>query len=709
MESFSIEFRKRNLNNISESVSAINPKTVEVTFNQAVAASDAEGTTSPSNTANLSKYSVGVQNPTAVKLSADGKTATLTFANSVEGKNLAVVVEPITSKADDNVKTKRYAEVMSYTDTVKPTVSKIESVTGGDQATSVKLTFSEPVDSLDAIKIDGVALTGGGTNYTLAPGDTGLVLSGLNLDATKNHTLEIVNLKDTATNPNVTSYIQQTFKPVVDTVAPTVTDVAAKSDTALVFTFSKPVDLDGKDANNYVKLFDEDLTDQTTALLVDSGTPNTFSEVADSNGTKFEVDLAATPFSGNEKTKQLTAQIQDKVITDLQGNKVAKTTKNVTINKDVTAPSLTNASYRTDNDGKVKELSFTFDEDVTLTTSTALTDLLADKSVNVENSVADDLKAVFGGTLPVGTFTVKDNKITFALTTAQNVSGKYNLEVAANKVKDKSLATNANKVQKFTLDFGAAKADETFKVDSGNTSATGNVITVTFDEAVKGGTGSGSATLLSAYKLNGKALPEGTTITLDSAQTEATITLPEGSIKDSDSAAIFVADSIVSKDGKKNLEKYTGTISIDDNVAPEVTDVKLTSDNDLLVTFSEPVTNQTLADFDIVINGTTVASPNESDGSTPITLSLTAGTGSDVGKYIINLSDLVEFDGNDTVINLTAAGSDIVVANSDVTSTFKYATSTAIDSIVVKVKDGTRTTDDAAGNTLTPGTEKKVK
>ncbi|MCG1027010.1 S-layer homology domain-containing protein [Virgibacillus halodenitrificans] len=685
-----------------ESVSAINPTTVKVNFNKAVAASDAEGTTSPSNTANLSKYSVGGTNPTSAKLSEDGKTATLTFASSVEGKNLAVVVEPITLKADDNVKTERYAEVLTYKDTVKAEVSKVESVTGGDYATTVKVTFSEPVDSYEAVKLNGQEVAAG--NLSLSTDGYTLDITGQNLDASKNQTLDIINLTDKATEPNVTSHITKTFKPVIDTEAPTVSSVKAKSDTALVFEFSKPVDLDAEQASTYVKLFDEDLTDVSSTLLASQ----TFSEVTGSNGTKFEVNLDATPFGTNETTKDLTAQVSYDTanpILDLQGNKLAKTTKNITINKDVTAPSLNNSKYRLDNDGKVKELSFTFDEDVDLASGvTTLADLLDSDVVNNENGVKTPLATELAG-LETATLVAKDNVITATLVAPIDFSGKYSFDMVAGKVEDKSLATNTNKAKAFTLDFGAASVDETFKVDAGNTTATGNVITVKFDEAVKGGAGANSATSLSAYKLNGKALPTGTTITLNAAQDEATITLPEGSIKDSDSAAIFVADSIVSKDGKKNLEKYTGTVSIDDNVAPELTNVQLTGDNDLLVTFSEAVQNEDIADFEIEINDQVAT------GTTGTPLTITPGTGSDAGKFVINLSDLVEVDSvsGDTVVNLTDSNNITVATGADVTSTFKYASSSKINSIVVNVKDGNRTTNDTEGNTLKPGTQVRVK
>lgn len=670
------------------SVSAINPTTVEINFNTAVVASDAEGAT-PSNTTNLSKFSIGSNNPTDVKLSEDGKKATLTFAASVEGENLAVVVEPITTKANDNVKTERYANTLTYKDTVKPTVTKVESVTGGDQATTATLTFSEPVASVGAIKLNGVALVSG-TNYTLNAGDTELTLTGLNLDSSKEHTLELVTLEDQATKANVTDYIKQTFKPVVDKVTPVVTAVEAKSDTALVFTFSKKVAIDTTaNASTYINLFDANLADQTALL----GTEK-FSEVAGSNGTKWEVTIG-NPFTGSAKSADLTVKVLDKVISDPQGNKIAQVLKNVKVSKDEVAPKITDAKYRTAADGKVKELVFTFDEDVTLTTSAALTDLLSDKSVNVENSVSGDLADALGGSLPAGTFTVKDNTITFTLTTPIALSGKYSLEVAAGKVADKSLSTNANKAHAFTLDFGAAKQEETFKVNTA--SATSNVITVAFDEAVKGGTGAGSATLLSAYKLNGQALPAGTTITLDSTQENATITLPEGTIKDTDTAAIFIADNIVSKDGKKNLVKFTGTVGITDNVAPELTGVTLTADNNLLVTFSEAVTVD-VADFEISINGT----------ATDATLTATPGTGSDVGKYVINLSSLIKDEATDTVLEVLADKSKNIVLVAGATGAkVDLAKSSAVESITVKVI-GQATKDDA-NNTIKTDTEIKVK
>ena len=575
---------------------------------------------------------------------------------------------------------------------MKPEIKEIESVSGGNIATEVTVKFSELVDLTDAtVKLNGKKYD----SPSLEADKVTLKLTGLDLDTSKEHTLEIVNLKDLAKEANVNSYIKETFKIEVDKNTPKVTAVTTKSDTHLVFEFSKPVNKPAKDS---VKIVDEDLTDITSDVFGASGD---FVVVPDTKDTKYtlKIDNANTLLT-TKKSRELTVQFVDKKIEDKQGNKLSKTTKTVKLTKDEVKPAVENVTYRTNNDGEVKELIFTFNKDVALTgTPSALTDILADESINEANHVAGDLKAVFGSTLPTITYDVEDNVIKAKFDTALELSGKYTLRVAESKVTDVSLSKNENAEYTFTLDFGEAK-EETFKVSTA--AAASNVITVKFEEAVKGGDVDGSATRLNAYKLNGKALPEGTVITLNAAQDEAKITLPKGTIEDSDTAAIFIADNIVSKDGKKTLEKYTGTVDIKDNVKPELVSAKLTADNNLLVEFSEEVTPN-IADFEIKINDTVV------NVTTP-EIKIVAGSGSDVGKYVINLADLIiessETGSEKTVVKL-ADDNEIHIADAKVKDTFKYATSDKIDSIVIKVVD--EKTVDEASNPIVKDTEIKVK
>lgn len=681
-----------------ESVMAINATTVEVKFNTAVDVADAADANNGGAAGNLTKYSIGGSSntPSDVLLSEDGKIATLTFATSIEGENLAVVVDPITTKADDNVKTERYANTLTYKDTVKPTVTSIESISGGAAATTASIKFSEQVDLTNSIvKLNGAQIT----PPALEADNKTLNLVGLDLNPAETHTLEIVNLEDLATNANITAYVNKTFKVTVDTQAPALESIEAKSDTTLLFTFSKPVVTPLK-AN--VQVVDKNLVDKKTVVF---GAAD-FVLVSNSNNTQFEVaiDDVADLLPAGTNTNGLTFRFDDKKVVDMQGNKLPAVTKTVTLTRDTVKPSITNVNYRTNAKGEVKELVFKLSEDVTLAsalTGTSLTALLKDEAINFENGVAANLATSLGA-INVTNWSVADNVVTVKIT-PKAMSGKYTFEAKKDVFEDLAETTNKNNKHSFTLDFGAKKVEETFKVTSATETDSNNVTTidVLFAEPVKGGSGANSATSLSAYKLNGKALPVGTTIVLDTAQTTATITLPLGTIKDSDDAAIFVADSIVSKDGKKNLEKFTDTVKIIDNIAPELTSAVLTADNNLLVTFSEAVTPDD-ADFELEINGTTVT---QADFST--TAVMMPASGSDAGKFIIKLADLVVFS-TDTKVVL-AAGDITIATGSDVTGSFKYATSPVIDTITLSTIASPTPTVDGESNKLVGGKKIVIK
>ena len=84
------------------------------------------------------------------------------------------------------------------------------------------------------------------------------------------------------------------------------------------------------------------------------------------------------------------------------------------------------------------------------------------------------------------------------------------------------------------------------------------------------------------------------------------------------------------------MNPFTGSVDVDDNVKPVLTSGSLTSDNKLALGFSEVLTTQPVAnDLVVKVNGSTVAQT----GTTALTV--TPGTGSDAGKYLVNLDGLV--------------------------------------------------------------------
>src|SRR5690606_11920528 len=121
---------------------------------------------------------------------------------------------------------------------------------------------------------------------------------------------------------------------------------------------------------------------------------------------------------------------------------------------------------------------------------------------------------------------------TIVLTVEAGVnSGKYSITLPKGFVKDNAINENESAAVSKVVDFGKpAEGSTTFDIEKNAVQRTGkNIFTVTYPDKVAGGAFDGSATNPDRYTLNGKALPTGTKITLNSEQKVATITLPEDS------------------------------------------------------------------------------------------------------------------------------------------------------------------------------------
>ena len=321
-----------------ESVSAINATQVEVKFNKAVDKAAAEAVDGSAVSTVVSIGGVTLKSPT---LSEDGKTLTLTSTAKIDVKNAAVVVNPVQTKEDALVSTTRFVSLLTYKDKVTPDIKSVESKTAASSASSVTVTFSEPIKSVGTVKIDGVTKTP--TGFTA--GDTSATFTNLDLDSTKSHTIQFVGLTDQADNKLTNKTVD--FTVTKDTVAPTVTLSASQDkDNVIVVEFDKAVTT----------------SSATTALvngivkgeLLEAVTSATATPVDAVNGLakKFEVAVT-TPFAS--KTSRNLTVLVPAGIKDALGNKVASATKTVTLTKDVVAPEISSVKVVKDVDGKVTD------------------------------------------------------------------------------------------------------------------------------------------------------------------------------------------------------------------------------------------------------------------------------------------------------------------------------------------------------------------
>ncbi|MEH6948427.1 hypothetical protein V7068_15415 [Bacillus sp. JJ634] len=653
-----------------ESVSAINATQVVVKFNKEVNKTDAQL---------VAKYAIGANNPTSAVLGEDKKTVTLTFANAshVEVTNGTVVVEPVKTAADTDVTTTKYVSVLTYEDKEKPEIASVEAKTKGSVATSLTVKASEPIAS-GLAKVNGEYVSVNFNNTDTA------TITGLSLETSKTHTIELINLTDKG--GNVTVSTSTAFNVNVDSAAPTAT-LTAQGDKGILVTFSKPMDVASVaaafTANNGVK--NETLDAVNTSAVV--------SAVADTNDTQFLIPVTSTLYA--DKTSRTLTVVFPNTIQDKLGNNIAAGSQAVTLTKDSTKPVATGYKVIKNANGEVTDIEVSFSEGLAADANPAEPTIVNDNGVNVTASLL--------GGLTADAIVAGDKKVTYSANTAAKVSGKYAFSFPVNLVTDQSEVGNKSAVFNYTIDFGAGATS--FDLPSNPTSAA-NVITVEFGKAVKGGAVANSATDLANYTLSGKPLPEGTTILLDAAQDTATITLPAESIAKSDTNAVFTVANVKSL-SNETVTNYSGTLAVVDNAKPLLKSASFTSDNKLVTVFSEDLAAApTSTEFIIKLNGKAVT-------TTP---TFVAGTGSDAGKYVVDLDSLVKNDATQTYIdidgnNTYAAATDIFVKTEATKSAFSITSSPVVTSASITVVDAPATTKDtsALNNVLTGKTVITVK
>ncbi|AJD31608.1 cell wall-binding repeat 2 family protein [Clostridium sporogenes] len=535
-----------------ESVNAINATQVEVKFNTAIDKNDIDG-----------KVKIDGLTFTSAVLSEDGKVLTLTANAAIDVKNATVVVDPIKTKADANVKTEKYVGLFNYKDEVAPTIVSVEAKTNGTVATEMTVKVSEPVKTGALAKVDGsyVSIDFAGKDKA--------TIKGVSLDAGKAHTLELINLEDLAGNKVVST--SANFNVSVDSVAPTAT-ITAQGDKEILVTFNKSMDEDSVKAalaNGSVK--DEALANVTTDAV---------KVVPDTESKQFVISITEPNIFANKDSRIFTV-VLPKTIKDKLGNEFVATTQKVTLTKDTVKPVATGYSVVKDSDGKVKAIEITFSEGLKAANDNAV----AFGSVVDENGVLDTKtfvdfksKAIVAG----------DKKVVFESAAAKEINGKYAISFGKDLVSDLAETENKSDAFNYTIDFGKTETETTFELEKTKLpSAVNNVITVTFQEAVKGGAVAGSATDLANYTLAGKPLPAGTTITLDETQKVATIKLPAESIEKDDKAAIFTVANIKNVAGIKTLKTYTGTVDVKDNVNPQLKSAKVVDNKTIILTYDE--------------------------------------------------------------------------------------------------------------------------
>lgn len=546
------------------SVTVANGAQLLVTFSHAV----------DEKSLSASSFALSDGKTATVELQPDQKTVLLTLSSAYSNATahtVAVTVQNVKVAGTVDTYFPVFTQVVTVSDQVKAEISQVQAVTNGDTVSQIDVIFSEPVQNGAIYKVNGAAAT---LKQLSADGMKATLTVSSALKVGETHTVEAINLTDKAGNVNAVA--AKTFTVVKDATAPVVTSVEAISDTKLLVTFNKEMK-----ASTVTTL--DVRNDALNQVAVDDVKPL----ADDKSGTKFVVTLnrsaASSLFTSTKQSHQLTVLFAADTMEDYLGNRLESVTRNVLLVKDETKPEITEVSYKKNVQGEVVSIQFHFSEGIAAKSLSFPTELVNENGVLLQS--AD----VFGN---ISAVSVQEGatSVEFMLPTAKKVSGKYSLSLAAGYVTDTSLALNASNPYATILDFGAETVSGDYTIQAGDVTTTykGNdtVITVNFPEAVKGGLVAGSATDVSRYTLNGKALPEGTTITLDATQKKATITLPSQSIEKADTAAIFTINGVQTLTGKVN-QSFTKTIEVKDNMDPVLLSAKVLDNTTIELTFNE--------------------------------------------------------------------------------------------------------------------------
>ncbi|MBS4174327.1 Ig-like domain-containing protein [Bacillus sp. FJAT-49736] len=578
---------------IVKSVSAINGSQLEVKFNKAVDQTSAE------NTAN---YTI-LRNATpdtsfTAELQDDGKTVILTFSTPVANtlaENFSVTIQNVLLEGSYYDTINYYATSLTVADTKAPEIVSVSSKTNADTASSVTVTFSEPV-ALPTLKVDGVT-----KSVSLSADGYTATINNLDLPSTGSHTIEAINLTDLS--GNVTPTTTKSFTVTKDTSAASYV-VSTSSDNAILLTFNKAMNVSS--VLSGVTLKGEDLNDLSL------GTDYTVSQVGTSNKV-FKIQVLTNPFTTTKTSNKYTI-VTKNTIADSLGNLSPATTNSATLSVDTTSPTVQSVNYVKDTNGKVAKLLVKYSESVTPQAGT----------INIVDLTDGTTAASVTAT---GTLLADGQTVEYTLASATALAGDYQVQLPASIVKDTSFAKNASLLTKQTVNFGAASSTA-LKVASATIVA--NVATVNFDRDVT----YASATNPANYTINGVALPADTVITYATTK-KVTFTLPTNFIATTDTGAVLRVANVKTPDGVTVSTNQT-VVSVVDNTLPLFSKSLINGDGTVSLTFSEAVVASagTIGDFTFAVNNKAVTVGNGN-------VSVADGTGSDAGKYVFKFSTSV--------------------------------------------------------------------
>jgi len=562
------------------SVKALNSKEIEITFTKALNEGSAEDETNY-------EFKVG-----SYELASDEFEADLDKSNVVI-VTLDTAIQAITSVnvtvfedlLDDDLNElgADYKNVFIFYDDAAPEIVSTEV-----DSEVLTVTFSEFVETIGLVKVDGVAMVEGpdaDDNYDLSEPvkELDINIEDLDLEDGK-YSVTFANVADLQQeDTNVAGFLATTFIISDKDAAPVVTSVKQLSDYEIEIEFTKKLEgeptVTVKNAGVEIQesISNDDGDDSVWIVTLDESLAD---DMYDDGNDAFNAAVTVTSYQA--------------AVNKMYGSKYTTTIK---LALDKTAPTLQAGKVADDY-----EFELRFNEEIKL----------VDQNSSLE-AVQIDTKDILvvdedGIKLSVDDFYVTpdtDGDMT-TLTIEMNSdvsSGTFTITVAAGTVED--FSGNDNKAFTTTVKKSASEDEITVENKNEFNEVIGddNIITIVFSDEM------GSSALVAAnYKLDGASLPAGTAIYFNPDKTTVEIELPSGSVKDSDPVVLAISEKVLGSDGEKvdADDRYLIVEGLDDNVKPVLKSAEKTNDTTVTLFFSEKLAAFSSDDFEVTINGVVV-------------------------------------------------------------------------------------------------------
>lgn len=593
-----------------ESVSAINAQEIKVTFTNPVNEKSAVNEANyifKQNGADLTAADFEGEAGKKGVLSKDGKSVTFklktekAFANSDK-----YAVHSTTGVLGADLK-----PVEKYLDSEKTfSDSKAPELLGARViGKTVELTFNKPVKENADVKIDGVKIEGAKV-ASKTPGVYTLTTSAIDnngIFAKGDHEVVVYDAEDTLrVNANKASILTTKYTVSSDTTAPEVKAVKAINNRTFKVTFSEPLS-----QHPEVTVKKGNYTFPTAAYNVAGGNGVVQYTIDPQDATSYIVSIkedvkdARNPlYASGEKNVDLSVNLKNfKDTVNLLGKPVDMS---VSLTEDTATPKVSTDSLNKIEgnnllvkfNGKIavnnKDQIVVRDKDGVVVTSeiTAVGDVLNIKLASAAKDEPYTVEVKAGAV----NFAKDENLASYSVNTNSNVA--FNTTVSTTGIVTPVVEKNADII-----------------------SIEGDVITVNYGQDM-----SGNAKDVENYKIDGKALPAGTTAEFVGSKQIVKISLPKNYFAKAQDAKFTISTNVLTASGSKVVANaqtkapVESLIKFADNTAPKLASavyVKATNEaevsNTIKVTFDENVKEftaddaQFINDLKVVVNGNNTA------------------------------------------------------------------------------------------------------